>query len=585
MPRRTPPPRPSDAHLADPRPTRTLTLGTAGHIDHGKTALIEALTGTNTDRLAEERRRGISIELGFARLELPNEQALSVVDVPGHERLVKTMVAGASGIDLFLMVVAADEGVMPQTREHAAVLRALGVRAGVVALTKCDRADPQARALAKQQAAKLLGAMPLVEVSAVTGEGVAELREALFEIAESIEAERADRRDWPPRAPVLHVDRSFSLPGIGTVVTGTLWSGEIAAGERVRILPSGREARVRSVEVHGGPRRRAREGERTALNLAGVAREEVARGDAITATGSRIAASYRLDVELLIEPGAGNLGGQRVQVHHGTRDVPARVVSLGRDLAQLRLEAPLLARAGDHAVLRRIAPPDTLGGARVLDPFPARHGPGPAAKLLELLRGGEPEELLEQAVARGIPAEPEAWVEESALAAALPRWPRSRWLDAVERLVSAGVAERRQGKIVAPTHDEHPAAVEPPPLDSRALALLEELTRDGLQPRAPAALADAAGLEREAVVERLERLVAAGRAARVKPGVYYEASALADARRRIVEVAGAAGSVSIAELRDALGTSRKYAQALLEHLDSEKVTVRHGDRHILRARR
>jgi selenocysteine-specific elongation factor len=585
MPRPTPPPRPSHARLADLRPMRALTLGTAGHIDHGKTALIEALTGTNTDRLAEERRRGISIELGFARLELPSGRALSVVDVPGHERLVRTMVAGASGIDLFLMVVAADEGVMPQTREHAAVLRGLGVGTGVVALTKCDRADPETRGLARQEAAELLGEVPLVEVSAVTGEGVEELRGAISAAAERIGAGFADRRDWPPSAPVLHVDRSFSLPGIGTVVTGTLWSGEIATGERVRLLPSGREARVRSVEVHGGQRQYAREGERTALNLAGVGRDEVARGDAITPAGGPMAASYRLDVELLLEPGAGDLGGRRVQVHHGTRDVPARVVSLGGDLAQLRLEAPLLARAGDRAVLRRIAPPDTLGGARVLDPVPTRHGPGPATKRLEALRRGEPEELLEQAMTGGIPAEPEAWVEEPALAAAMPRWPRSRWLEAVERLVSAGVADRRRGRLVAPIHDEHPPAVEPPPLDSEALALLEELTRDGLQPRAPAALADASGLEREAVVERLEGLVAAGRAARVKPGVYYEASALADARRRIVELAGAAGSVSIAELRDALGTSRKYAQALLEHLDSEKVTVRHGDRHILRAGR
>ena len=572
------------------RGERPLTLGTAGHIDHGKTALVEALTGTNTDRLAEERRRGISIELGFARLELPGGRALGVVDVPGHERLVRTMVAGASGIDLFLLVVAADEGVMPQTREHAAVLRALGLGSGVVALTKCDRAEPDRRARARDQVVELLGPVPIVEVSARTGDGLGELRQALGASADRAAQERASGVGWPSRAPLLHVDRSFSLPGIGTVVTGTLWSGEIAAGQRVRVLPSRRTARVRGVEVHGERRERALAGERTALNLAGIRRGEVARGDAVAGQEARIEPTYRLDVELRLEAQAGDLSGRRVQVHHGTRDAPARFVSLAGDLAQLRLEAPLIARAGDPLVLRRIAPPDTLGGAVVLDPLPVRHGPGPAAERLELLRAGDPEQLLGRALAEaplGLPAEPAEWLDEPVLASPLARWPRERWLQSIERVIAAGRAERRGGRLFAPASpvaaEQRPARA--PELDPDALSVLEQLASDRLEPRAPAALAAGVGLDREATLERLERLVAAGLAVRAKPGVYFEASALADARERIVALAAGGSSISIAELRDALGTSRKYAQALLEHLDAARITVRHGDRHVLRVRR
>src|SRR4051794_137935 len=249
-----------------------LTLGTAGHIDHGKTVLVRALTGVDTDRLPEERERGISIELGYAPLELPSGRRLSVVDVPGHERFVRTMVAGATGIDLFLMVVAADDGVMPQTREHAAVLRALGVGTGVVAITKADLADP-ARAAA--EAAELLPGAETVPVAARVGRGLEELRAALERAAAGLDR---PHRDGPLR---LHVDRSFTIRGAGTVVTGTLWSGTAAPGDEVRILPAGRTARVRSVQVHDEPRERADAGQRVALNLAGVAREEAAGGDVV----------------------------------------------------------------------------------------------------------------------------------------------------------------------------------------------------------------------------------------------------------------------------------------------------------------
>src|SRR4051812_44009572 len=340
-----------------------LTLGTAGHIDHGKTALVRALTGVDTDRLPEEKARGISIALGYAPLELPAGR-LSVVDVPGHERFVRTMVAGASGIDLYLMVVAADDGVMPQTREHAAVLAALGVTTGVVAVTKSDMAEP-ARAIA--EAAALLPQAQAVPVSAVTGAGLDALRDALSQAAARVRPRSDDG------ALRLHVDRAFTIRGAGAVVTGTLWSGEAARGDRVAILPSGRPARIRAVEVHDESVERAGAGQRVALNLAGVDRDEVARGDVIVG-GTALTPAYRVDVALSwATPESRPDGGARVAVHHGTRESAARLVELGGRFFQLRLERPIVPAAGDRLVIRSLAPPDTLGGGVGLHPAPRPH--------------------------------------------------------------------------------------------------------------------------------------------------------------------------------------------------------------------
>src|SRR5690349_17897222 len=373
-----------------------LTLGTAGHVDHGKTALIRALTGVDTDRLPEERARGLTIVLGYAPLVLPSGRRVSVVDVPGHERFVRTMVAGATGIDFFLMVVAADDGVMPQTREHAAVLAALGVERGVVAITKSDLADPAA---AEVQAAQLFGGVgrrasgvgeglpPMVPVSARSGSGLDDLRFALDRVAASLPGRSADGG-----SARLHVDRVFTVKGAGTVVTGTLWSGSIARGDALTVLPAGRRARVRGVEVHDEAAARAPAGQRVAVNLVGVGRDEVARGDVLAGPDAGLAPSFRLDAELHFAPDRRPEHGDRVQVHHGTRDAPARLGELGGRFWQLRLEQPLVPAAGDRLVLRSIAPPDTLGGGVVLDPAPGRHGPSRAVTArLERLSRGEPE--------------------------------------------------------------------------------------------------------------------------------------------------------------------------------------------------
>src|SRR2546421_2855972 len=336
-----------------------LTLGTAGHIDHGKTMLVEALTGKNTDRLPEEHERGISIDLGYAPLELPDGTSLSVVDVPGHERLVRTMVAGATGIDLFLLVIDAGEGARPQTNEHLAILRLLGIEHGVVALTKADAVEEETLELARVEAEELVPGAPVVATSARTGVGLDELRAALAE-----GAARAARHDagGPAR---LHVDRSFTLRGIGTVATGTLWSGTIGEGDELSLEPRGRTVRVRSVQVHDRAVERAEAGQRVAASLPGVERRELRRGDVLVTPGA-LRPSFRLDV--MVEP-LGEIP-PRVMLHHGTAETTARVARAGDRFAQLRLSRPVVGARGDRVVLRAGT---TVGGGVVLDPSPPRH--------------------------------------------------------------------------------------------------------------------------------------------------------------------------------------------------------------------
>jgi selenocysteine-specific elongation factor len=477
-----------------------LTLGTAGHIDHGKTALVVALTGVDTDRLPAEKTRGISIELGYAPLLLPSGRRLSVVDVPGHERFVRTMVAGATGIDLYLMVVAADDGVMPQTVEHAAVLAALGVTEGVVAVTKADLADPQ-RAAA--EAAEMRTGAEVVACSARTGAGIDDVRAALDRVAA-----RLPSRGDGAGAALLHIDRAFTIHGAGTVATGTLWSGAIAAGDRLALLPAGTEVRVRSVQIHDEPVERAQAGQRVALNLAGIAVRDVTRGDALAAPGT-LEPTRVLDCDLTLR---GARHGMRAHVHHGTREAPARLAELGDGLWQARLERPLLARAGDRVVVRSIAPPDTLGGGVVLDAGARRHGRrADVLARLERLRRGEPEPAPQAAPA----PEPET----------------------------------------------------PAPLSDSALALEERLRAAGHEPPSEADLDP----------EDLAALRAAGRAVRVGRAMYAHPDALASVRARVEQIIVSEGSITLARLRDELQTSRKFAQALLEHLDAERVTKRLPD--------
>ncbi|HEX4719833.1 MAG TPA: selenocysteine-specific translation elongation factor [Thermoleophilaceae bacterium] len=514
-----------------------LTLGTAGHIDHGKTALVRALTGKDTDRLPEEHKRGISIALGYAQLALPSGRLLSVVDVPGHERFVRTMVAGATGIDLFLMCIAADDGVMPQTREHMAVLRQLGVGHGVVAITKADVADPAVAAL---EAGELVPGAEVVPVAALRGDGLDQLRDALDRAA-SATPSRAVDRDGAAR---LHVDRSFTLQGIGTVVTGTLWSGSVAAGDQVEVQPAGLRARVRSVQVHDMQVDRAAAGQRVALNLVGLRRDEVSRGDVVV-RGDAVRPAFIVDARLALEVDVPPLApGTRLHVHHGTRESPARVYPLGNDYVQLRLESPIVATRGDRVILRQLAPPDTIGGGIVLDPAARRHGPRP--EVVERL----------QAIEAG--ADPDAG--------------------------DGGDADERADSGVLADSDAHAHTSAATPLDPAALAIRELLVADGERPRTDSEIAAAAGLDPAAAAAAFRALEADGSVGRVARNLHFDAGALASLVERVVAVCERDGSATIASIRDELATSRKYAQAILEHLDATKVTLRRGDEHVLRRR-
>ena len=431
-----------------------LTVGTAGHIDHGKTWLVRALTGKDTDRLPEERERGISIELGYAPLDLGGGRRLSLVDVPGHERFVRTMVAGATGIDLFLLVVDAREGARPQTHEHLAVLRLLGVEHGVVAVTKADAVDVETLALAVEEARGLVPGAPVVPVSAKTGAGLDELRSALAGASELV---ARSHKAGPAR---LYVDRVFTLRGIGTVVTGTLWSGSIGSGDRLRVEPAGFDVRVRSVQVHDEDVERAEAGGRVAVNLPGVERGRLARGDALVTAGA-FATSYRLDVRL--EP-IGEIP-RAVTLHHGTAQIPARVVPADELRAQLRLAAPVVAARGDRFVLRTDT---TVGGGVVLDPAPPRHVD---AERLAVAESGD---------ARALVHEP---VPADTLAA--PRLLDRRALACRRLGLRAGVAGRPRRRAAAPPRRRGPAR------SGRADAVDAVGRRDRPAPRARSARREA----------------------------------------------------------------------------------------------
>jgi selenocysteine-specific elongation factor len=360
----------------------SLVLGTAGHIDHGKSALVKALTGTDPDRLPEEKERGVTIELGFARLELPSGRTMGVVDVPGHEKFVRQMVAGATGIDVVLPVVAADDGVMPQTREHLAIIDLLGISRGVVAITKSDLVDAEWLALVRADVQRLLvgtsieGAA-IVAVSARTGAGLSELLAQIDRVAGESPARVADT---PMRMPI---DRVFTIAGAGTVVTGTMWSGTARRDDLVEVLPGGVRGRVRGVQVHGNSVALAEAGQRVAINLSGIERTEIARGQVVAAPGS-LKVTDRFDARFTYLGAPGDqrpfVSGTRVHVDHGTREVLGRVLLMDSEtlpsgtsaLAQVRLEEPLVPRYGDRFIVRSYSPVYTVGGGIVLDVLPPR---------------------------------------------------------------------------------------------------------------------------------------------------------------------------------------------------------------------
>ncbi len=441
-------------------------VGTAGHIDHGKTALIKALTGIDADRLPEEKRRGITIDLGFAHAEWDGVR-VSFVDVPGHERFVRNMLAGAGGIDAVLLVVAADESVMPQTREHFDIVRLLGLPAGVVAVTKIDRAGRELAEVTASDVRELargsfLEEAPIVPVSAVTGEGLRELRSALVGLAA-----RAHGEEREPRAVRLPIDRAFLIPGFGPVVTGSLVSGTISRDQKLELLPARRPVRVRRLEVHGREEEIARAGERVSANLVGVELSDLHRGLVLSAPGA-LPVSSRLLVRLELLPGSAPLeSGSRISFHHFASEVRASVRLLesrtlppgGSALAQLRLSAPVAAAPGDRFVARRLSPVETIGGGTVLDPLPPpwrrRSGPEALASLAALESGSLADRLrlwIEQARERGAGEEDlarRAGVRPEAVRAALAPAVAARQVHALRRSPDRYVGESALARVAA----------------------------------------------------------------------------------------------------------------------------------------
>ena len=604
-----------------------LTIGTAGHVDHGKTTLVRYMTGTDTDRLEEEHRRGISIVPGYAELELPSGRRASLVDVPGHERFVKNMVAGSSGVDAFLLVVAADDGVMPQTREHLDVLRVLGVQQGIVALTKTDMVDEETMELAQLDVAELLEETgieaPVFPVSGVTGEGVEDLEEALDELlgaAQHVHAESALAR--------LPVDRAFVLKGIGVVVTGTLWTGSICIGDTL-YTTTGHRPRVRGVQNHGHEAEVAHAGARTALDLSGVEPGQIAAGDVLLSRP--VEESRGLDVQLRLLNGARPLKhGVRVRLHHGTRSTNARIRLVARRellpgedaLGRLRLEDSLVALSGDRFVLRSMAPQLTLGGGTILDAHPTGRRPDP--EWLDALENGDLRRavplMLGRTPGRGMTVAEISLalsVEPGDLTNAVKNLPGVTRIG--ERYALAAEIEAARTQLLEALKDRasrHPERPELSIAEARtATALVPELA-DGLIGQLPESevrvsnsglslpRADEVPLEleeeaaklleslREAGVEpptveigpSVKLLVKRGEAVELGQRMFGAREVAERVLEEIKSVCRERGDISLAEFRDRMGTSRKYAQAWLEYSDGVNVTSRTGDVRVLTRR-
>ena len=570
---------------------RGRVVGTAGHIDHGKTELVAALTGIGTDRLPEEKERGISIDLGFAPLDLgPGEPPASVVDVPGHEGFVKNMVAGATGIDGVLFVVAADEGMMPQSREHLLVLEALGVTRGVVAVSKADRVDPEwlelmVEEVAESIAGSSLEGAPVVATSAWTGRGVDELRDALAEALRE-----APERPGGGVSFRLFVDRSFAVPGAGTVATGTTWSGAVEEGDSVHVFPpdDGRssrpeQARVRSIEVHGEGVTRVGAGTRTALALAGVDVERVGRGALVADPRTPWRASRRIDARIWLAGGAPRAvePGDRVRVHHGTREVMARVYPYDREavapgdagVARLALERAIVPAVGDRLVMRAYSPVETIGGGEVLAIDPPRvRGDDRAARAARLATMARAEAA--DRVRLAIEAAAEQGIDEAALPVATGlggeplRDALRRAGDAVERhggrWFAAPERERAMQRVEASLAAHHAAEPLQPGLPLEAARQSVRATPAALTEAAIDALVEAGRVERRGTT-----LALAGHAVELSG----EDRALAG---RIVDRYAAAGlePPDTASLADELEIDPRRLRELLAHLEREGSVVK-----------
>ncbi len=610
----------------------SFVVGTAGHIDHGKSTLVTALTGIDPDRLAEEKRRGMTIDLGFAHMRLPSGREIGIVDVPGHARFMRNMLAGAHGLDAVLVVIASDEGVMPQTREHLEILDLLEVRRGIAVLTKVDLVDPEWLGMVRAEVAKTLEGTSLagaavLDVSASTGHGLSELVTALDALLEHSEQRQDSGR---PRLPV---DRVFTMSGFGTVVTGTLVDGSVRVGDELRVFPSGRLVRVRGLQRHNEKVETVGPGSRVAANLSGVEKSELARGDVLAPQGA-IEPTRRVDATVRVLGSAPQplRHGAQVLLHTGTAEVGCRLIMLeGDEIApgsegwvQLYLERPIAAAARDRFVLRVPSPAMTVAGGSLVDVAPRKHPRHDSAVRESLVRRAAGDVLQEELrkYPRGVTigrllkatVAPEAdvsklharrvgeWLfsddawqsiatraarELEAFHGAYPLRPgmareelRSRlgvaaasFPAVVRGLVEDGRVVERNGSLAAPAH-----SVTLDPTTGPAAELVTLLARESFTPPSLGEAMQQTG----ATEETVRALVQSGEIVRLSSDVALTKDAYASALELVKELIQANGSVTVAQLRDRMGASRRPVLALLEYLDAQRVTRRVGDSRVLR---
>jgi selenocysteine-specific elongation factor len=614
---------------------RRFILGTAGHVDHGKTELVKSLTGWDTDRLKEEKKRGISIELGFAPLPLGPDTMAGIIDVPGHEKFVRQMVAGAGGIDLAMLLVAADEGVMPQTTEHLEVLKSLQISSGVVVISKVDLAASDTLALLRDEIAELvkgtfLERAPVVATSARTGEGVEELKQTILALANGI-SERD--RSGPFR---LAVDRVFHVQGIGVVVTGSGYSGTVSVGDSLELVPGEKPVRVREVQSFGEKREKGYAGERLAIALQGVKLSEAHRGDMLV-TPSVFAESSLVDARVRVaETGGLELRHrERVRVHHGAMEVLGRIALFGRDvvrpgedaLAQLQLEAPIVGVEGDHFILRKYSPTRVVGGGRIIDPRAARHrraDTGILDRLSKKETGDPAEKLLQTLEAAEAGGAKESELDADALKTLVERQLVERIGGVVFARGALAALAARVGALAADYVRANPLryGIDKEELKQRlrlshptpvfnglleALARISPLYIRGNRVRAGTPNAEIGG-DLRAEIDRLDALLQRtglfflrlpeieaawkGRSPladalqflreeeRIKPvgeDGYVHAEAYAECVRAMRLWFAAHESLGVGDLKEVFGMTRKHAIPLLEALDADRFTIRDGN--------
>ena len=628
---------------------KSVIVGTAGHIDHGKTSLVKALTGIDADRLEEEKRRGITIDIGFAHLELPAPNGetlrLGFVDVPGHERFVRNMLAGIGGIDLVVLVIAADEGIKPQTREHFDICRLLAIRRGMTVLTKSDTVDPETLEVVRLEVAEFLRGSfldpahaPIVAVSALTGAGLDELKSALVRV--SSEAGAKDSEAFAR----LPIDRVFTMKGFGTVVTGTLVAGTIGKDQELEVFPSAKRVRIRGVQVHGSPSESAVAGQRTALNLAGVSTEDLARGMTL-ATAGMFHSTSRIDALVSLLPSAKPLkDGARVHFHAYTSETIAEARLYGakqlkpgnEQYAQLRLSAPALLLPGDRFIVRQFSPVVTIGGGVVLDasPITRRQRADDAISFLKIMRDGSPEQILAARVARrgaiglrfdDVPGEinlrqgtamklidaaglvycNQVLVASSAFAEVKTDLLQTlkTFHDANPLVTGMSKEELRDQANLGPEvfygaleklADEEKLAIagELVHLAGRGVVMKDEEAESkkiieqafasaGL--KVPSLKEVLAGLKVDKIrAQKIVTLLLRDKVLiKISEELVFHHSALADLRQKIALLKTNTPKMDVARFKDMTGVSRKYAIPLLEYLDRERVTRRVGDERII----